>query len=171
MVRIVIGNLISLAASVFLCLGGLVRSKKNIYFFQFLECLFLIISQLVFLQIAGAVSMLFGAIRNLVAAKDGYSLQLMVFTFISIGVFGIAMNTGGVIGLIPVLASLFLTVTAYKLRDVIKIRIAVMINLLMWVVYSFIILDVVTGLTNTVALGLNAYTLIKELRYRTKSEA
>ncbi len=158
--RVIIGNVISFVAAFFLCMSGIAKSKSGIYFFQYLECVCLIISQLVFLQVAGAVSMLFGAVRNYLASKDKYSLRFMVLIFFAIGALGFILNTGGAIGLIPVFASLFVTVTACLVKSFPLVRITVIINLAMWVVYSILILDVVTAVTNFVALIINTVTLI-----------
>ena len=162
--RIWIGNLVSLVSAAFLFLGGIAKSKRGMYFFQFMECVFLIISQLVFLQVAGAVSMAFSAVRNHLASKDRYTPPALVTVFAANAIFGILLNTGGVIGLIPVAASLFLTAAAYFLREMRTVRIAVMINLAMWVAYAFLILDYVSAVTNLVAFAINLITLVSSFR-------
>lgn len=159
--RILIGNAVSFVATVFLFIGGIVKDRRGIYFFQFLECVFLIISQLVFFQVAGALSMAFSAARNHLASKDKFTAPSLIVIFIANALFGILLNTGGAVGLIPVFASLFLTVSAYFLHEPRAVRAAVMINLSMWIVYSFLIRDYVTAISNLVALAINAYTLTR----------
>ena len=158
--RILIGNVISLVATAFLFLGGIARGRREIYFFQFLECVFLIISQLVFLQIAGAVSMCFSAVRNHLAAREKYTPLALALIFVATAALGILLNRSGTVGLIPVGASLLLTLCAYFLKSALAVRCAVMISLAMWVVYSIIIRDYVTAVSNLVAIVINIYTLV-----------
>ena len=159
--RILAGNVISFVATLFLFLGGIARGRREIYFFQFLECVFLIISQLVFLQIAGAVSMCFSALRNHLAAKEKYTPLALVLIFTLTAMLGILLNRGGVVGLIPVGASLLLTACAYVLKSALAVRLAVMISLALWVVYSVLIRDYVSAASNLLALALNLYTLVR----------
>ena len=160
---VLIGNSVSFVATAFLLLSAIARSRRGIYFFQFLECIFLIISQLVFRQVAGAVSMSFSAIRNHLASKDKYTLPYLLIIFSANAVFGIILNTGGIVGFIPVVATLFLTVASYFVEKPNSVRASVMINLAMWVAYSFIIRDYVSGVSNSIALAVNAYTLVAAL--------
>lgn len=162
--RIWIGNGFSLISAFFLFLCGLAKTKRGMYFFQFLDCVFLIISQLVFLQVAGAVSMVFSALRNYLASKEKFNFPTMLLVFVANAVLGILLNTGGIIGIIPVAATLLLTVTAYFLHEPRAVRIAVMLNIGMWVVYAFLISDYVTAVTNSVAFFINAVTLAMSFR-------
>ncbi len=171
MIRTIAGNAISLMSSIFLCLSGLARSKKNIYLLQFLECIFIITSQIVFGQFAGAISMLFSAARNILASNDKYTFPAMVIIFAGAGSLGVALSIANgaagfdfIIGLIPVISSLFLSVAAYYFKRVMTVRISVIISLILWILYSFLILDIVSGITNTVALILNFYIVIKDIK-------
>ena len=157
--RILTGNVISLVATLFLFLGGIARGRREIYFFQFLECVFLIISQLVFFQIAGAISMCFSALRNHLASKEKFRLPHLVAVFFASAILGLLFNTGGAVGIIPVIASLFLTLAAYFLKSATSVRIAVIINLTAWVVYSIMIRDYVTAVSNLVAIVINIHML------------
>ena len=160
MTRIVIANAVSLCAAIFMCLSGLSKSRSRIFFFQFLECVALIVSQLIFIKVAGAISMGVGAVRNYLASKNKLTFPLMLVFFIAIGALGIALNTGGAIGLIPVFASLIFTLTSFYLKGVVATRIAVIFNLTLWVVYSVLIFDLVSAACNFIALTINVFMLI-----------
>ncbi len=107
-----------------------------------------------------------GAARNLFAYKEKYSPGVMAVCLALTGAFGLALNGRGLLGIIPVAASLFLTIAAYLFSDVIRLRLSLIVNLSMWIVYALLILDIATALTNTAALVINAVILRKELRLR-----
>ena len=112
--------------------------------------------------------MVFSATRNYLASKEKYNLTALVTVFTANAVLGLLLNTGGTVGLIPVVATLFLTVTAYFLHEPHVVRVAVMINIGMWVVYGFLISDYVTAVTNSVAFLINAVTLTVSLLGKSK---
>ncbi len=164
MSRILFGNLISLAAAVFLFLSGATRTREKIYIFQFAECAFLTLSQLIFGQVAGASAMAIGAARNLLAYKGLYNRTPMIICLVLTAVFGLALNGKGLLGIMPMLASLLLVLALYIFHDVVRLRIALIVNLIIWVVYSLLIFDIVTAITNTAALIINAVILHSDLK-------
>ncbi len=119
-------------------------------------------SQLVFGQFAGAAAMGIGALRNLFAYRGRYSLKLMLVCLVLTGAFGLFLNGQGLPGMIPVAASLLLTLSAYLFSDVIKLRLVLIATLAMWVIYALLIFDIVTALTNAAALVINVVILNKQ---------
>ena len=146
--RIIGANIISSIGAVFLCLATLEKDVKKIYLFQAFECLALFLSQAILGQIAGALSMLFGIARNLLIVKNKYSMPYALTFFALTALFGIKFNTGGTVGLIPVIAALIYILTSKIARNVVFVKFALLLNLVLWVIYSFLIKDYVTFFVN-----------------------
>lgn len=159
--RIIIGNLISLSAAVFLFFGAITENARRIYLFGVFECVLLFIAQLFFGQGAAAVSLLIAAFRNLLIYLDKYTRAYLGAAFLSSLVFGLIFNTGGLVGLLPLAATLIFTVTSYYAKGFVKIKLSFLFNLALWTVYSALILDFASTVINFFSLLFTAVSIIR----------
>lgn len=164
--RILIGNLISLATSVFLFWGSISESVKRVYLFGVFECMLLFVAQLFFGQGAAAVSLLIAAFRNFLLYSGKYTLPHLIIVFSGTLFFGITFNTGGILGLVPLLATLIFTLTSYFAKTYIKVKLSLFLNLSLWAFYSIIIFDFSSALINIFSLILIVVSIIKHLNKR-----
>ena len=164
--RLVLGNVISLVGSLFLLLSCTAKTKKTIAIYQLLQCLVLTVSQIVFGKGGGAVSMAAAGLRNLLIASGHYGLIPMLILSGLTLVLGIYLNTSGIIGLMPVGIGVFYTVSLYKARDAVAVKLALSVLLFVWIVYSALIGDIFGTFSNITAQVLNLITLFKLRRQR-----
>ncbi len=162
--RIVIGNIISLTASFFLFSGSITEKVKRVYLFGIFECIFLFIAQLFFGQGAAAVSLLIAAFRNLLLFLERYTRQFFIIVFFATLFLGLFFNTGGALGLIPLLATLIFTVTTYYAKDYIKVKLSLLLNLVLWTLYSLLILDLSSAVINISSSVLTVLSILKYLK-------
>ena len=108
-VNIIIGNAISLFAGIFLILSMWVNDEKEAYKHQFLNAFFLTISSIFFLSWTGVTTMALAASRNVMVYKDKLTFNWTIFFIILSVVFGLAVNTKGIIGLLPIIAIVQIT--------------------------------------------------------------
>ena len=160
MINIYVGNAISFISSVFLLLSSIAKSRRKIYLYQSLECLLLLFSQLCFGQLAAALVMLFGVIRNLLLTVGKYNRIWMIVFFVLTAVIGIKINTGGYIGLIPVFATLAYTISTKYAKSYINVKLSLLANLILWSTYSFLIMDYVSATVNSLAAVLTLLSLL-----------
>lgn len=161
MQRIIWGNLISFVGSLFLFASCVAKSKRRVLLFQFFQCAILTAAQITFGKGAGAVSMAVAGTRNLIIASGHYGVFATVLVSLFTFVFGIYFNTGGVIGLMPVIASVFYSVALYVTNDVRHLKLALSVLLFVWIVYSALIFDIFGTISNTSAQILNLVTLAR----------
>lgn len=162
--RIIIGNAISLFSSVFLFASCMQKTRTRIYAFQIFECLSLLVAQLVFGQWAAAFALLLSAARNALLAIGKYTKAFLATIFILTLALGVLFNTGGLVGMIPTMATLIYTLTSYYAESIVKIKLSVLINLALWLVYSSLIFDIASLAINLISFILNLITLIKAAR-------
>jgi len=81
--NIIIGNIISLIAGVFIILSMWVNDEKQAYKYQFLNAFILIISSVFFFSWTGVVTMAIAASRNLMVYYDKLTFKWTIF-FIAI---------------------------------------------------------------------------------------
>jgi len=159
--NILIGNLISLVAACFLAASCISRNNRRVFAYQCMESLTVAVSSLFFASYAASVSMLLSALRNWLVSREKYTRPVMLF-FLIIGVIlGIAINVRGWLGLVPVIATAQYTLCCFYVKGVLTTKYSIAVNLLMWVVYSFLILDFSTAISNAIVLVLDIGVIVK----------
>lgn len=149
---LLIGNLISLIGAVFMAISCVAKEKKQVFFHQFLSSAVLTVSSVILNSFSGAVSMALCALRNLIVARGKYTKPVMWFFCISAVVLGLAANTRGLLGVVPVLSTVQYTLGIYYASTERAVKYNIMANVTAWMVYSFLILDISTAVSEAVML-------------------
>ena len=140
--NIVIGNVISLIAGVFIILSMWVNDEKQAYKYQFLNAFILIISSVFFFSWTGVVTMAVAASRNAMVYFDRLTFNWTMF-FISVSVvFGLLVNTMGLVGVLPIIAIIQLSLCNYYLKTIKPIKISFIVNSAIYVIYFLAIWDI-----------------------------
>ena len=150
MQQIIVGNIISFAAAVMLFLGCCTADTRKIYGYQIAENGILCLSSLVFGSYSGLVTLSLAIFRNVLLMKDQYTRNWMIGLSILITAGGVLVNTKGIVGLCPVLATLIWTIANYYFRDVFYVKIFLLINIALWTIYFFVIWDFSSGIAQVV---------------------
>ena len=158
--NIIIGNIISFVAAVLLGLSCWSKNPKRVFIYQFIENLFLSLSSLVFGSYSAAVSTLLSTVKSFIIVKGRYKKKTMIFFVISIAVLGVLTNTKGLIGLLPVIATVQFTYCNYKLTSIKGIKWTFIINLLIWDIYAFWIRDFSSGIAWAITLIVTIVSLM-----------
>ena len=77
--NILIGNIISFTGAVFLAVSCVVKSRKQIFVLQFLNCAFLAVASYFFNAYATITTLIICCIRNIFIMRDVYKRQLLPF--------------------------------------------------------------------------------------------
>ncbi|MDY3280826.1 YgjV family protein [Dysosmobacter sp.] len=163
---IILGNLISLAAACFMAASCLAKDNRRVFFCQFMECAILAVSSVVFGSLSGALTMALSAARNLITSRGKLTRSLTVFFFLAAVVGGLLINTRGAVGLLPVIATAEYTICSYRVRSVLGTKYSIFVNVLFWVVYSFLILDFSTAISDSVILVIDGTAILRAHRER-----
>lgn len=162
--NIVIGNVISLIAGVFIILSMWVNDEKQAYKYQFLNAFVLIISSVFFLSWTGVTTMAIAATRNLMVYKDRLTFNWTIFFIVISVVLGLLVNTRGFVGLLPIIAIVQITLCNYYLKTIKLIKISFIVNSAIYIIYFLTILDFssaiiesITALIGVIALFMLIY--------------
>ena len=90
-----------------------VKRKRTIFLCQFLECALLAVASVFFGALAGMTTLVFSAIRDLLVANDRYTKPMMTVFLILTIVAGVLANTRGLVGLLPVFATVEYTICCH----------------------------------------------------------
>lgn len=159
--NIILGNLISLVAACFMAASCLARDNRRVFFCQFMECTILAASSVVFGSLSGAFTLTLSALRNLIVSRGKLTRPLMILFLLAAVVGGLLVNTRGAVGLLPVIATAQYTVCSYCIRSVKGTKYSIFVNVLFWVVYSFLILDFSTGISDSVILCIDGAAILR----------
>ena len=159
--NIIIGNIISFFSALCMILSCCSKDMKKVFVYQFGECFLLAIASCFFGTFSAVITLLLCAVRNIIVAYKKFTKPLMIIFVILVLVFGILVNNRGVIGLLPVIATIEYTICCYSVTDLKGTKISILINLLIWIVYSFIILDFSTAILDSVIAIIDIIAIIK----------
>ena len=139
--NIVIGNVISLIAGVFIILSMWVNDEKQAYKYQFLNAFILMISSVFFFSWTGVTTMAIAASRNAMVYKDKLTFNWTVFFIVISVVLGLLVNTLGFIGLLPIIAIIQITLCNYYLKTIKIIKMGFIVNSAIYIIYFLAIFD------------------------------
>ena len=124
--------------------------KKKVYMMQVTENLILVVSSACFGSWSGISTLLVSTARNILLVKEKFDKRMMYLFIVLVTGCGIAVNNKGMIGLLPVLATVILTICNYYAREILAIKWSLFVNIMLWAVYFFAIWDVISGVTQVV---------------------
>ena len=161
MKQILLGNAISLVAAAFIAASCCVHDTRKVYLLQIGANLVLALSSVVLGAWSGLVTLLLSSLRMLLILYNKYDRrQMIVFCVLTVAV-GLWVNTRGRIGLLPILATVQLTVQSYFAHDLYSVKLSITLNLLFWAIYCTLILDFVSGVCDLINFILGVVALCR----------
>ena len=164
--NIVVGNLISLFAGIFVIISLWVNDDKKAYKCQILNTFILIFASFFFNSYVGMVVMAIVTIRLCMVYKDKFTLNWAIFFLIISTVIGVAVNNLGVVGLIPVIATIQITICNYVCKDIKWIKLSFIINESFYMIYFFFVYDFTSVIIQFITVGVGCISYIKLVQER-----
>ena len=146
--NIIIGNIISFFASIALILSCIVNDKREAYKYQVIE----------------ALTMLIAAARNYLVMNEKLTSKLAIMFIIITLIICPIINTMGLIGLLPMIGIIQLTICNYYLKTIKWIKVAFIVNVLIYAVYFIGIYDIVSCLTQVITAIIGFVSLFKLIK-------
>lgn len=160
-INILIGNGISLIAGIFILLSMWVNDEKEAYKHQFLNAFGLMISSVFFLSWTGVVTMAIAASRNAIVYKDKLTLNWTIFFIIVSVTVGCLVNTMSIVGLLPIIALVQITLCNYYLKSIKPIKISFIVNSAIYVIYFLAIWDFSSAAIESITVAVGLISLFK----------
>jgi hypothetical protein len=159
--NLVIGNAISLIAGIFIILSMWVNDEKQAYKYQFLNAFILIISSVFFLSWTGVVTMAIAASRNAMVYFDRLTFNWTIFFIIISVVLGLLVNTMGIVGILPIIAIVQISLCNYYLKTIKPIKTSFIINSMIYIVYFLAIWDISSATIESITAVIGLISLFK----------
>ena len=159
--NIIIGNVISFIAGIFIILRMWVNDEKKAYKYQFLNAFILMISSVFFLSWTGVTTMAIAASRNAMVYKDKLTMNWTIFFIVISVVLGLLVNTMGFVGLLPIIAIIQITLCNYYLKTIKPIKIGFIVNSAIYIVYFLAILDFASATIESITALIGVVALVR----------
>ena len=158
---IIIGNCISFGAALFMVASCIVKQRHRVFQLQFIQCMLLTVASYFFQSYSGLIANFISGIRNILVAKGWFTKRIMIlFLLISI-VLGFVFNNRGWIGLLPIIANIQFAICCYTFTSLLGTKYSIWVNVVLWIIYSFLIFDFATGISDSVVLIVNSISIWK----------
>ena len=135
MTHIIVGNVIALVASILMVIAGLQKVKKKILFVQIIQIALSIVSNLVLGGYTGAIINAISCIRDILCYKDKMGTKEKIIIIILAVGLSITFNNLGLIGLLPVVATV-VYITFMNTKNVVKFKVLIIFSMIMWLLYD-----------------------------------
>ena len=159
--NLIIGNIISFIAGIFIILSMWVNDEKEAYKYQFLNAFILMISSFFFFSWTGVTTMAIAASRNAFVYKDRLTFNWTVFFIVISIVLGFLVNTRGIIGFLPIIAIVQITICNYYLKSIKSIKTSFIVNSAFYIVYFLAIYDFSSCAFETITVIIGLISLFK----------
>ena len=159
--NLIIGNIISFIAGIFIILSMWVNDEKEAYKYQFLNAFILMISSVFFFSWTGVTTMAIAASRNAFVYKDKLTFNWTVLFIVISIVLGFLVNTRGIIGFLPIIAIVQITICNYYLKSIKSIKTSFIVNSAFYIVYFLAIFDFSSCAFETITVIIGLISLFK----------
>ena len=159
--NLLIGNIISFIAGIFIILSMWVNDEKEAYKYQFLNAFILMISSVFFFSWTGVTTMAIAASRNAFVYKDKLTFNWTLFFIVISIVLGFLVNTRGIIGFLPIIAIVQITLCNYYLKSIKSIKTSFIVNSAFYIVYFLAIYDFSSCAFETITVIIGLISLCK----------
>ena len=105
MIRVIIGNIIALAASLLMVYTGILNNKKKILYFQTMQIGMFVISNIILGGVTGAIINILSMIRNILCYKNKLELKEKVIITILSVVLSLKVNNLVNVGLLRLIST------------------------------------------------------------------
>ncbi len=133
--RLIIGNIIALLASLLFVYSGILKQKNKILIAQSIQKGLSTISNIVLKGYSGAIIHVISLIRNLLCYYEKLNIvSKIIITLITIAL-TIIFNNLGLIGLLPLISSL-IYLWFMDVKDIVKFKYLMLITIILWGIYD-----------------------------------
>lgn len=160
---VLIGNLFSLCAMVSDSISGTRKKHSQIMAVQIISQFFYATSSIALKGYSSTAQNAVAVFRNLAAMKNVKSKALEWALILAGVALGVAFNNRGLLGWLPIVANLEYSIAVFRLKDNERaLKLAFIVNMGMYAVFSVVILNVVGAVSCTVIAVTTALSLIRK---------
>ena len=161
--EIIIGNVCSLCAMVTDSVSATRKKTNEMLGIQIISQFFYGAGSIILKGYSSTAQNVVAVLRNLAAMKQVKS-KLVGWGLVTLSVvLGVAFNNRGLLGWLPIIANLEYSIAVFRFKDNLKgLKIAMIVNMLLYSVFSFFIQNYVGAVSNLVVVVTTAVSLLRD---------
>lgn len=136
---LIIGNILGIITGVFTVMSTFAKTKKRLCIVHSGGCICNIFACFVLGGISGSVMAIYSLMRNILCYKFEFNKFWSLIMSLGIGVIAVVMNTSGLWGILPIIATVENTFAICFFKSTRPIKVAFVFNTLLWIVYRLYI--------------------------------
>lgn len=159
-----IAQICSLCGAVCVAISTFGKEKKELVRWQIADTIFNATANLLLWSFSGFVVNFVSFVRNILAYKNKLTRWVTAALSIVMVIVGLYANNRGLIGVIPVAASVSYTIGMHLLKTAQSMRILIAINVVIWMIYDVTIRSYPIAVMDGVILLTTALNLARRRR-------
>lgn len=155
---VLIGNIISLLASLFMVYSGYIKSKPKFLCVQIIQMGLSSLSNFILGGITGGIINIINILRNTLCYKNKlnkYSVILILTISISLSLY---FNNLSFIGLLPLISNILYT-TLMNIKDITKFKYLTITTMVLWFIYDIYIMNYISSLFDLLTIISNSIAI------------
>lgn len=165
---LLIANGISFISALFTFAASWSKNERRIYWYQVGQCFVLALAYLFFDSYAGIATLLLCTVRNVLLAVGKYNKYWCVILAAGMVISGALVNNNGAIGWIIIFANTFYTVGAFFAKNELLIKINIIVDLVLWMVYEVFMKDIPSFIADGIGVAIAIVAIIRYLKMKKK---
>ena len=166
---ILIGNILALIASIVMVVASYIKNKEKFLIVQSIQIFLFVLSNIVLGGYSGAIVNALSVLRNLLCYKNRLTKTWIIILCILMIVLSTIYNTNGLIGLLPIIASVMFTVNI-NTKNALSLKIMVVISFTLWLIFDFAIKSYVSSLFDGIGIITACVAIIQLIKLKKSIE-
>lgn len=160
MTRLVIANLLTCVATIISLSSSFFKTKKQMLIVQSIECAINGVTRIIINSLSSSSQLFLCAIRNIIFSKFNNKYLCFLFSGLFLAI-GLIANNQGILGLLPIFATIQYTLWSGFSKTAKQIRIGMIINYIPWIIHDFVVGLYVSAIVMIISAIIVIYNLIK----------
>ena len=161
--KLIIGNIVALIASLIMVYSGYLKQKKKILYVQTIQIGLSVLSNIILGGITGAIINAVSCIRNILCYKEKLSNITKIILIIIAITLSLSFNNLGLIGLLPLISTI-IYISLMNTKDIIKFKYLIILTTILWLAYDLYIKSYIFACFDFMNIVVNIISIIQLLK-------
>lgn len=157
--KLLIANILSFITALFTIASAYTKDPHRTYWYQMVQCIIYSFACYFFGVYASIILMLFNATRNGLVAAEKFNKYWCFGLAATAMVLGLLINGGSIAGYVSIFTTVYYTISSYYLKSPVAVKVNVVIDLCLWIIYDIMIIDISSGVVDVIGVIMACITI------------
>ncbi len=166
---LIIGNIFSFFAVTCVGVSVIKKNKKNFMYWQIGETLFGMFANIFLYAYSALIISIICLIRNILSYKNILTKNITTILLVISIIAGLYANNLGIIGILPIIASVSYTICIYITKNEQQMRYATVLNMFLWFIHDMYIQAYPSAIANIILCIWTIIQIFKNKKFYIKT--